>query len=181
MVKFLIALHVLVAIASIGPLIHGVTTAARAVRANDGPAATATVRLIRVYSIASVLAVVLGMGLVSMDSPYGNHEKLGSFGQTWIWLSVLLWLAAIGLAHAVHRAGPAPDRRRCPGRRRGGHKGAGRRHPRRPAAQRHRVPDDLPAGALTGRARRDRRPGRDPRAAPQRAASAPVAGPSAAR
>lgn len=101
MVKFLIALHVLVAVASIGPLIHAVTTASRAVRHDDGPAATATVRLIRVYSIASVLAVVLGMGLLSMDSPYGNHEKLGSFSQTWIWLSVLLWLAAIGLAHAL--------------------------------------------------------------------------------
>ncbi len=101
MVKFFIALHVLVALGSVGPMIHGVTTASRAIRRDDTAAAGYTARLIKVYSIATVLAVILGFALMSMKSPYGGHEKLGSFTQTWIWLSVLLWLAAVGLAHAL--------------------------------------------------------------------------------
>lgn len=56
--------------------------------------------MLRVYSIASVIVVILGFGLMSMTSPY-THKKVADFGDTWIWLSVLLWLIGIGLSWGV--------------------------------------------------------------------------------
>jgi hypothetical protein len=30
-------------------------------------------------------------------------DDVWSFGETWIWLSLVLWVAAVGLSHAVHQ------------------------------------------------------------------------------
>jgi hypothetical protein len=51
----------------------------------------------RIYAYASVLTIVFGFGLMSATSPY-NHEKVAAFSETWIWLSLLLWIVAAGLA-----------------------------------------------------------------------------------
>jgi uncharacterized membrane protein len=49
----------------------------------------------RVYAPALVLVGVLGLALSGMsDGEYG-------FGDTWIWLSALLWVALNGVLHAV--------------------------------------------------------------------------------
>lgn len=102
MYDFLLALHILFAVFAIGPLVHAATTAGRGVRKGDGVATAASVRLLRVYGYASVLVVIVGFALMSVDLPYGNgKEKAGEIGQLWIWLSLLLWAVAIGLILGV--------------------------------------------------------------------------------
>jgi hypothetical protein len=93
-------LHVLTAIGAIGPLIHGATTAARGIRRPDATATAAASRMIKVYSITSVLVVLFGFALMSVISPF-THQRVADFTDTWIWLSLLLWLAGIGLAWGV--------------------------------------------------------------------------------
>ncbi len=101
MFKILFALHLLVAIFAVGPLVHAATTASRGVRKGDGAATASSARVLRIYGYASVLVVVIGMGLMSVKTPYGNHAKAGDFGQTWIWLSTVLWLIAVGIVVLV--------------------------------------------------------------------------------
>lgn len=100
MFKILLALHILVAIAAIGPLVHAATTASRGVRLGDQAATAAAARMLRIYSMASVLVVLLGFGLMSATSPY-THEATAEIGETWIWLSAVLWLIGVGLALAL--------------------------------------------------------------------------------
>jgi len=92
--KILLALHLLFAIFAVGPLVHAATTAARGVRTGDGAATASSSRVLRVYSSASVLVVLIGFGLMSVK----RHGKtIAEFGDTWIWLSALLWFVAMGI------------------------------------------------------------------------------------
>lgn len=100
MFKVLLALHLVTAVFAIGPLVHAATTASRGLRQGDTAAIGASSRMIRIYTAASVVVVVLGFGLMSATSPY-THEKVASFGELWIWLSVVLWLVAAALAFLV--------------------------------------------------------------------------------
>jgi hypothetical protein len=100
-VKFVFALHLLFAIFAIGPLVHAAKTAARGVRRPDAELTAASARLLRIYSYASVLVVLAGLGLMSMNDPDEKGQKIGEFSQTWIWLSLVLWLAAMGVVHAL--------------------------------------------------------------------------------
>ena len=94
MFKILLALHLLFAIFAVGPLVHAATTAARGVRTGDGAATASSSRVLRVYSSASVLVVLIGFGLMSVK----RHGKtIAEFGDTWIWLSALLWFVAMGI------------------------------------------------------------------------------------
>ncbi|MCW2496171.1 DUF2269 family protein [Jatrophihabitans sp.] len=101
MFKILFALHLLFAIFAVGPLVHAATTASRGVRTGDGSATAASARMLRIYAYASVLVVLIGMGLMSVKTPYGNHAKSGDFSDTWIWLSTLLWLVAMVIVLVV--------------------------------------------------------------------------------
>ncbi len=100
MFKILLALHLLTAIFAIGPLVHAATTAVRGLRTADAGATASAARTVTIYSYVSVLVVVFGFGLMSMDSPYGPG-KVAEFSETWIWLSALLWLVAVGLALGI--------------------------------------------------------------------------------
>lgn len=101
MFKLLLFLHLLAAIFAIGPLVGAATTASRALRSPDAAAATAAARMIRLYSYVSVVVVVLGMGLMSQKESGDSSAEVASFGDTWIWVSVLLWLAAMAVALGV--------------------------------------------------------------------------------
>jgi hypothetical protein len=98
MFKILLALHLLFAIFAVGPLVQAVTTAGRGIRQGDATATASSARLARIYSYASVLVVIIGFGLMSSKE---NGQKVAEFSQTWIWLSALLWLAAVAIALAV--------------------------------------------------------------------------------
>jgi hypothetical protein len=95
--KILFALHLLAAIFAVGPLVHAATTASRGLRTGDGAATAASARTATVYSYASLLVVVFGFGVMSSDAPWNKSEKVASFSDPYIWVSLLLWLVAVGL------------------------------------------------------------------------------------
>jgi hypothetical protein len=95
--KIVLALHLLFAIFAIGPLVHAATTAGRGVRTGDAAATASSARLLKIYSYASVLVVLTGMALLSVDSPFQKGKKVGEFSQLWVWLSLVLWFVAIGV------------------------------------------------------------------------------------
>jgi uncharacterized membrane protein len=95
--KLLLFLHVLAAVFAIGPLVGAASAAARALRTSDAAAATSAARTVKIYSYASVVVVVLGFGLMSATAP-GSSEHVADFGDSWIWLSVAFWGAAIAVA-----------------------------------------------------------------------------------
>jgi uncharacterized membrane protein len=97
MYNLLLFLHLLAVIFAIGPLVGAASTAARALRTPDAAAAASAARTLKVYGYASVVVVVFGMGLMSAKDPDHPSQHVASFGDTWIWLSVLLWLVAMGL------------------------------------------------------------------------------------
>jgi uncharacterized membrane protein len=99
--KLLLAVHVLVAVFAVGPLVQAATTAGRGVRTGDAAATASAARIVKIYSYASVLVVVVGMGLMSVNSPFQKGEKVGAIGDVWIWLSLVLWLVAVGIALGV--------------------------------------------------------------------------------
>lgn len=98
MFKLLLFLHLLAAIFAVGPLVGAATTASRALRTPDAAAATSAARMIRLYSYVSVVVVILGMGLMSQKAPGDPSEEVAQIGDTWIWLSLLLWAAAMAVA-----------------------------------------------------------------------------------
>jgi hypothetical protein len=98
MLKLLMAVHVVLAVFAIGPLVHAATTAGRGVRRGDGLATASSSRMLRIYSYVSVLVVIAGMGLMSQKE---DGKKLAEFDDTWIWLSLVLWAVAVGLVLAV--------------------------------------------------------------------------------
>ena len=100
MFKIVLALHVLAAVFAIGPLVHAATTAARGIRQGDAAATASSARLLRIYSYASVVVVILGFALMSSTSDY-THKRTADIGDTWIWLSLVLWAAAIAVVFAV--------------------------------------------------------------------------------
>jgi heme/copper-type cytochrome/quinol oxidase subunit 2 len=100
MFKLLLALHILAAVFAIGPLVHAATTASRGLRQSDAAAIRSSSRMLTIYSLASVVVVVLGFGLMSATSPY-THQKVADFSDLWIWLSLVLWLVAAALTYFV--------------------------------------------------------------------------------
>jgi hypothetical protein len=98
MLKLLLAVHLVLAVFAIGPLVHAATAAARGIRHGDGAAAASSSRTLRIYAYASVLVVLAGMALLSQKS---QGRRLGQIGDTWVWLSIVLWAVAVGLVLAV--------------------------------------------------------------------------------
>jgi hypothetical protein len=98
MLKIMLALHLLFAIFAIGPLVHAATTAARGIRHGDAKATAYSARMARIYAYASVLVVVFGFAVMSAKR---NGKQVAEFSETWIWLSALLWLAAVAVVLGV--------------------------------------------------------------------------------
>jgi hypothetical protein len=98
MLKLLLAAHLIFAVFAVGPLVHAATTAGRGIRTGNGVATAAASRMLRIYAYVSVLVIVAGMGLMSQKK---HGHKLGEFSDTWIWLSLVLWLIAVGLVLGV--------------------------------------------------------------------------------
>jgi hypothetical protein len=96
--RILLALHVLFAVFAIGPLVHAVTTAGRGIRRGDGNATAYAARMARIYTYASALVAVLGFALMSSKQ---HGQTVAEFGDTWVWVSLLLWLLAAALSLAV--------------------------------------------------------------------------------
>lgn len=100
MFDIMFALHLLFAIFTVGPLVHVATTASRGMRHGDVAAMRASARTTRVYAYASILVIVFGFALMSSTSPF-TKKAVAGFDETWIWLSLVLWLVAMALALVV--------------------------------------------------------------------------------
>jgi cytochrome bd-type quinol oxidase subunit 2 len=98
MLKFLLAAHVVLAVFAVGPLVHAATTAGRGIRKGDGAATASASRVLRIYAYVSVLVVVAGGALTSQKE---DGKKLGEMSDTWIWLSLVLWVVAVALVLSV--------------------------------------------------------------------------------
>lgn len=98
MLKLMLALHLLTAIFAVGPLAHAVTTASRGLRQRDAGALRTSSRTAKIYAAASVLVVVFGMGLMPQKR---RGKELASFGDTWIWLSLVLWVVGVAITFLV--------------------------------------------------------------------------------
>src|SRR5947209_194309 len=99
--RIVLALHILTAIVGFGSVLLNGVYAGKA-RARGGPEggaiAQANYEVSFGWSIWFIYAVIiLGLALVGMS------DKLIKFGQTWVWLSIVLYLAIIGVVHGVHR------------------------------------------------------------------------------
>jgi hypothetical protein len=98
MLKLLLAAHLVLAVFAIGPLVHAATTAGRGIRRGDGTATAASSRMLRIYAYVSVLVVLVGMALMSQKR---QGQKLADIGDTWIWLSISLWVVAVAIVLAL--------------------------------------------------------------------------------
>jgi uncharacterized membrane protein len=93
-------LHILCAIVGFGVVTLNGLYGAQAKKRGGSEAAAIGQAVYRVSTVGEyfVYAVfVLGIGLVAM----GNN--LFDFGQTWVWLSMVLYIAGLGLSHGVLR------------------------------------------------------------------------------
>jgi hypothetical protein len=96
--KVLLAAHLLFAVFAVGPLVHAATTAARGIRQGDGTATAASARVARIYAYVSLLVIIAGFGVMSSKR---HGQRVAEFSDTYIWLSALLWLVAVGLVLGV--------------------------------------------------------------------------------
>jgi uncharacterized membrane protein len=90
----LLSLHILFAIFAVGPLVGAASIAARGVRAGDATAVAGSARTVRLYGYLSILVALLGMSLVQPKW----HAR---FSYPWVWISLLLYLAALALSLLV--------------------------------------------------------------------------------
>jgi uncharacterized membrane protein len=105
--NFVLVLHILCAIIGFGAVfLNGIYGQQMKVRMQSGRGAEALgiyeanvmVSKIGEYFIYAVF--VLGLGLVGLAKTPGDHQFY-KFDQTWIWLSIVLFVIALGLSHGV--------------------------------------------------------------------------------
>lgn len=90
----LLSLHIITAVFLIGPVAAAGPAIARATRAGDVGAVESSARMMRIYGYGSLLVALFGLGLV--------QKKWGAqFGDTWVWLSLALFVVALAAIVAV--------------------------------------------------------------------------------
>ncbi len=92
--NLVVSLHVIAAVFLLGPLVFATSATPRAIRTGGADTLRFLARTSSIYAYASILVLLLGVA--NVQSRYGYH-----FGQTWIWLSLVLFVAALGLLIAV--------------------------------------------------------------------------------
>ena len=139
--NFVTSLHVAAAVFLLGPLVFAASATPRALRA--GAEGLGTLRFLakttQIYGYLSLLVVILGLANVRDDI---------KFSQTWVWLSLVLSVAAIGTFVAARRAVPAGSGPRPRDRARRETAAAAHRRQQRARRRRasgRRLPDDLQA------------------------------------
>lgn len=95
--KILLTLHLIAAVFLIGPLVAGGNMGLRAARTGDTTGLRTATRLVTVYGWASLLVLVFGAAMVRGEDS-GWHI---SFSDTWVPLSLALFVAATGLVLGV--------------------------------------------------------------------------------
>lgn len=93
----LTVLHVLAAVFIVGPMAILPMTAMRALRSGDRSQVAALARTTNIVNLASLLVVVFGFGALGMSDP--KYDL--SVTTPWILLSLLCYVAALGLSVAM--------------------------------------------------------------------------------
>ena len=91
---FLLSLHLISAVFFIGPVAAAGPATARATRAGDVGAVESSARMMRIYGYGSLLVALFGLGLV-------QKKWHAEFGDTWVWLSLILFVISLGLVIGV--------------------------------------------------------------------------------
>src|SRR2546423_3734580 len=100
--KFLLVLHILSAIVGLGAVMLNGLYAAQTQK-RPGPAGRAVFEA-NVYVSQIAEYVIYAIPVFGIALIY-TSDKAWKFSQTWTWLSLLLYLIAIGITHAVMRSG----------------------------------------------------------------------------
>jgi uncharacterized membrane protein len=100
--KFLLVLHILSAIVGLGAVMLNGLYAAQ-VQRRPGPAGRAVFEA-NVYVSQIAEYVIYAVAVFGIALIY-TSDKVWKFSQTWTWLSLLLYLTAIGISHAVMKPG----------------------------------------------------------------------------
>jgi uncharacterized membrane protein len=91
-------LHVVAALVAMVPAVAHPIMFELEKRRDDGDLVALARRIVpasRIYAIAVVVAGVIGVGLVSMS------DDLIEWGDTWVWLAILVWVALNGVLHGA--------------------------------------------------------------------------------
>ncbi len=86
-------LHVVAAVFLIGPMAILPMSAMRAVRSGDGAAVLTTARSTMIFSLASLLVVLFGFGVLGMSDEKYNL----SIATPWVLISIILYAIALAL------------------------------------------------------------------------------------
>lgn len=84
-------LHVVTAVFIVGPMAILPMTGLRAIRAGNSGQVKTLATSVFIFSLLSLVVVVLGFGLLGMSDPKHNL----SFGTPWIWISTVAYLVAL--------------------------------------------------------------------------------------
>ncbi len=95
-----LALHLLSVVFLVGPAALAAMSTPRLVRAGRADALREAARTTRVLSSATVLTVVLGIGLVSLSGGDSGAAEW-SMGDPWVSASLVLWLLGVALLHGA--------------------------------------------------------------------------------
>ena len=98
--KFLLVLHILSAIVGLGAVMLNGLYAAQTQK-RPGPAGRAVFES-NVYVSQIAEYVIYAIPVFGIALIY-TSDKAWKFSQTWVWLSLVLWFALVGLLHGVHR------------------------------------------------------------------------------
>jgi len=87
-------LHVVAAVFIVGPMAILPMTAMRAVRAGEATQVKSLAKSTNLFSLLSLLVIIFGFGVMGMTDPKYHV----TFASTWIWLSIVLYVIALGLS-----------------------------------------------------------------------------------
>ncbi|HEX7354161.1 MAG TPA: DUF2269 family protein [Mycobacteriales bacterium] len=89
-----VSLHVVAAVFVLGPLMFAISATPRAIRSGGAATLRFLVATTRVYAYGSIIVLLLGLGAV-------RSKYHMSYGQTWVWVSIVLFVVAFGLITGV--------------------------------------------------------------------------------
>jgi uncharacterized membrane protein len=92
-----LALHLLTVAFLVGPAAIAGLTSARSARAGRGQALRDAARTTRLYTLATVVTVLLGTAMVGL----GDVGDQWGMGQLWVSASYALWIGAVALTLAL--------------------------------------------------------------------------------
>ena len=96
--NIVLLLHIITVIVSLAGAVAHPLLIQMEERRDDGDIVALAGRLVapsRIYGIAFAVAGLIGFGLISMS------DEVIQWGDTWVWLSIILWVAATGILHGA--------------------------------------------------------------------------------